>query len=971
MRSNLPSGTVTFLFTDIEGSTKLSQQYPSQWEMLRDRHHSLLQSAMDAQKGYIFQVVGDAFCVAFSSASEALNAALDAQRRLFNEDWSPAPIKVRMGIHTGTVQIKEDGQYVGYTVLAMTQRIMSAGHGGQILLSDVTRGLVEDTLPSGTELLDLGNKQLKDLLRPERLHQLSISELPTAFPPLKTLDAVRNNLPSQLTTFIGRENEIAQIKQKLESHRLVTLTGAGGTGKTRLSLQVAAELIDYFEDGIWFVELAPLANPELLSQTILSTIGVREQTGKTPLEVLKEYLHEKQLLIVLDNCEHLVEASARVTNTLLKSAPDVKILASSREALGIAGEVSYPVQSLSLPDPKHLPAIEQLLQYEAVRLFIDRALLVSPHFTVDKETLQFIAQICFRLDGIPLAIELAAARVKILSVEEISSRLDDRFRLLTGGARTALPRQQTLRALIDWSYDLLSDQERLLLMRLAVFAGGWTLEAAEEICSGAGIESFEALDLLTQLNNKSLVNVVGQWQGKKARYRLLESIRQYSIEKLQESGEDALIHERHFDYYRQMIKQAELELFSSKGLIWFVWLEVEWDNLRAAVEWSLEKHPGAGLDLVNSLGYLVYQARVNSMSEMDNWLSQLVGHPDNLTKTAQRAEGLLHWAVYVGAAGLYDLAELPSMAQAMLEESLTIFEELSDKSGLAHGYLIQGDFSVDSNTGLSSYQKAVNLFRETSEQPWIAHTLLHIGQYINSLEYANRISYLEEALSIYRQLKYVPGIIEVLKQIGAIEVRMGNFKLAHERLDEGFSIFQEYASSLGNTRTMSYDLGDLAFYEGNYGLARKYYEDSLSWADENGLGSLSPGVWAKLRLAYLFSRHGEGENRFPFFREALFFFKAIGFTGGVIFTVEGIASLAVAQRKYGKAACLLAWANTTRGKSGNHRPPVEQASVEHDLAVIRRNLNDSDFSARSEMGSAMTTEQAIDCALSLNSLTSL
>jgi len=413
---------------------------------------------MDTYHGYVFQIIGDAFCVAFHSASDALNAALHAQRLLQSESWSTAPVHVRMGIHTGPAQLNDNSDqiiYLGYTTLVSTQRIVSAGHGRQVLISGATHALLRGVLPADTELLDLGERRLKDLLRPEHLYQLQAPGLSSTFPPLKTLEAYRNNLPVQLTSFIGRENEITEIKQELKVHHLITLIGPGGTGKTRLSLQVAADLLDQFPHGVWFIELAPLTDPDLIPQTILSAIGISEQSGN-PLALLREYLREKKSLIVLDNCEHLLEASANVANALLIAAPNLKVLASSREALGVKGELSYPVPSLSLPDIKHLPVLEQFSQYEAVRLFIERALLVAPHFSVDNHNAPFIAQICYRLDGIPLAIELAAARVKILSVDQISARLDDRFRLLTGGARTLLPRQQTLRALIDWSYDLLS-----------------------------------------------------------------------------------------------------------------------------------------------------------------------------------------------------------------------------------------------------------------------------------------------------------------------------------------------------------------------------------------------------------------------------------------------------------------------------------------------------------------------------------
>jgi hypothetical protein len=375
--------------------------------VLLARHHEILNQSIQAHNGFVFEVVGDSFAAAFQSAGDALRASLEAQRRLHQEAWSPAPIKVRMGIHTGLAQPVHNSLqtgYSGYATLALTQRVMSAGHGGQILLSGAIHALVQDALPEDCDLLDLGVRRLKDLLRPEHLYQLTVSGLPGTFPPLKTLDFFPNNLPVQLTTFVGREREIKEIKQQLNEHRLITLTGSGGTGKTRVCLQVAADLIDHFDHGVWFVELAPLTHPEWIPQTIVSVIGIRDQPGKTSIESLKEYLHKKKLLILLDNCEHLVEASAKVAHELLTAAPDLKILASSREALGVTGELLYPIPSLSLPDIKQLPAIEDLAQYESVQLFTNRVRLVDPRIILDETNAPFIAQICYRLDGIPLAI---------------------------------------------------------------------------------------------------------------------------------------------------------------------------------------------------------------------------------------------------------------------------------------------------------------------------------------------------------------------------------------------------------------------------------------------------------------------------------------------------------------------------------------------------------------------------------------
>jgi predicted ATPase/class 3 adenylate cyclase len=589
-----PTGTVTFLFTDIEGSSAIAQEYPEQWETLRARHNAILQAAADAFKGYVFQIVGDAVCIAFHSASDALQAALDAQWMLQNEPWPSTPIRVRMGIHTGAAQLNNTSAqivYLGYTTLVSTQRIMSAGYGGQVLISGTTYALARDSLPGNTELIDLGERRLKDLLRPEHLYQLQAPGLLSTFPPLNTLDAYVNNLPVQITSFIGREKEIVEVKQKLKEYHLVTLVGPGGTGKTRLSLQVAADLLNQFPYGVWFIELAPLTDPSLIPQTILSAIGIADQPGMTPLELLLDYFQDKKALIVLDNCEHLLDASAQMANSLLNSAPGLKILASSREMLGVRGEAAYLVPSLSLPDIKHLPQIEQLSQYEAVRLFIDRALLVSPHFSVDRSNAPFLAQICHRLDGIPLAIELAAARVRMLSLEQISARLDNRFQLLTGGARTLLPRQQTLRALIDWSYDLLTEQERFLLCQLSVFAGGWTLEAAEEICSGTGpddLSAYDVLDLLSQLVNKSLVMVGEQTKslpaGGLVRYRMLETIREYARDKLSAAGNPENLRQRHLAYFTRLAAQAGPELYRSNQAVWLDKLDAELDNFRRALE---------------------------------------------------------------------------------------------------------------------------------------------------------------------------------------------------------------------------------------------------------------------------------------------------------------------------------------------------------------------------------------------------
>ena len=408
---------------------------------------------MDAQHGYVFQIIGDAFCVAFNTAGEALQGAAKAQNDLYAENWGNIPIKVRIGIHTGRADVQDGGEYNGYLSLSRVQRLMSAGSGGQTLLSQATQELVRDELPANVFFRDMGEHRLKDLIRSEHIYQLNLDGLPVDFPPIKTLDIYRHNLPVQMTSFIGREKEMSEIKQALMEHHLVTLTGTGGAGKTRLSLQVGADLIDEYSDGVWFVDLAPLSDPAFVPQAIAAALNVRE-AGATPLmDLLVNYVQHREMLIVLDNCEHLVEASARAADLLLRAAPHLKMIATSREGLGIAGEKTLYVPSLSFSNIRH-PSPASLSQYEATRLFIDRALLVQPHFAVTNDNAPAVAQICSWLDGIPLAIETGGSAGQSHVARTNSARLDDSFRLLTGGSRTALPRRQTLQAMIDWSWEL-------------------------------------------------------------------------------------------------------------------------------------------------------------------------------------------------------------------------------------------------------------------------------------------------------------------------------------------------------------------------------------------------------------------------------------------------------------------------------------------------------------------------------------
>ena len=606
--TDLPTGTITFLYTDIEGSTRLWEQQPDAMQRALERHDAILRGAIGSNGGQVFRTVGDALCAAFPTAPQAVAAAAQAQRGLYAEDWAlESPLRVRIALHTGAAEL-QGGDYVGGS-LNRIGRLLPVCHGGQVLLTQAVEQLGRDRLPEGTRLLDLGQQRFRDLAQPERVFQLVIAGLPERFPPLKTLDAFLNNLPLQLTSFIGRQKELEEVRQRLASFRLLTLTGPGGTGKTRLALQAAASAIESFADGAWLVELAPLADPVLVPQNIASTFGLRENPGQTLIELVADYLHGRNLLLVLDNCEHLIEACAQAADRLLHACPDVKILVSSREALGIDGEATYRVPPLSLPDAYELQEYEQLARYESVQLFVERAKAVNSHFSLTPKNAPAVRRICQRLDGIPLALELAAARLKLFSAEQIAARLDDRFRLLTGGSRTALPRQQTLGAMIDWSYELLSEPEKALFRRLSVFAGGWSFEAAEAVCTGEVdgglvIEPVEVLDLLAQLVNKSLVLV--DEQGEESRYHFLETVRQYASEKLVASGEAAQVRYRHMIFFAgQASQDHDRYLQFSPGLYRrMAWLERELDNLRLAQEWALEHNLDLALQIMADTYFL-------------------------------------------------------------------------------------------------------------------------------------------------------------------------------------------------------------------------------------------------------------------------------------------------------------------------------------------------------------------------------
>jgi predicted ATPase/class 3 adenylate cyclase len=828
MTGQFPTGTVTFLFTDIEGSTKLAREYPEEMLALLARHHELLRRAVQTHDGYVFQTVGDSFAVAFHAAGDALMAAYEAQRLLHEEVWAPAAIRARMGIHTGAALLNDAAApivYSPYATLASTQRIMSAGHGGQVLISATTQELVRDNLPRDVSLRDLGERRLKDLVGPQHIYQLIMPGLPAEFPPLKTLEAYRHNLPMQLSSFIGREKEIAEIRQSVLTHRLVTLTGVGGTGKTRLALQVAADLLDQFPDGVWFANLAPISDPDLIPRAILSAMDIPEHPGVTAWQLLMDYVRERNLLLIMDNCEHLIEACAKLADAALRHAPGVSVLATSREALGIQGELTRPVPSLTMPDVKELPAAGQLSQYESVELFVERATLVQPHFRLTDQNSRSVAEICFRLDGIPLALELAAARARALDIDVIAKRLDDRFRLLTGGSRTALERHQTLRATIDWSYNLLSAEERLLFSRLSLFVGGWTLEAAEQACVLDG-ETLDVLNLLTQLVDKSLAILDGP------RYRMLETTRQYASEKLLESEDVEKLRDRFLTYFLDLAEEADPQLRGPHLIEWLGRLVPEIDNLRAALEWAIgtgQTHTALQMTIRVSWFWSIRSEH----SEALGWLERVLALPDTPQFPALRAYALTQLAIHIY------LQIGPRAARPAVEQALAIARPQGDKWNIARGLGLLGlllGIEQDYERAKVALAESMAFFREVQDEWSYAVDLMWLGwgAYKND-DAAAALSLNEQALAEFRRLgdRYFECV--TLGGIGSVLTKQGDWAGALVALRESLILSRRLGSKFESAYRL-WRLAEVAQGAGHSARAVRLY-----WACKSALHSV--GAW--------------------------------------------------------------------------------------------------------------------------------
>ena len=896
----LPSGTVTFLFTDIEGSTQLWEKQPEAMKSALARHDLILREAVEANHGYFIKKTGDGVHAVFSTALDAIHASVQAQCNL-QAPLSDLEIKVRMGVHTGEAELR-DGDYYGQS-LNRAARIMSVGHGGQILLSAITAGLVREQLTQNTSIKDLGEHRLKGLSNPEHLWQLITPELPIDFPALQSLSNLPNNLPIQLTSFIGREKEIADLKTFLKTARLVTLTGSGGTGKTRLSLEVGAEMLTNFPNGVWLVELAPLSDSAQIIPTLALTFGLSENSFSPLATQVMDYLRDKNTLVLLDNCEHLIQACARLVNDLLHQCAGMRILASSREVLGIPGEIAY-----------HTPS---LAGNESLRLFVERACATNSNFNLNAGNTPFIAQICDRLDGIPLAIELAAARTRSLSPEQIAARLDDRFRLLVGGSRIALPRQQTLRALIDWSYDLLSDDERQLFCIASVFVGGWTLEALEAIA----VEP-NTLDHLEQLVNKSLV--VTEERTNEMRYFMLETIRQYAREKLFDVKQASTVRDRHFSYFDELAEKLWDAFRSQKYSLWRARAEDESENLRAALEWGMQHNPEAALNFASN--FLLISGLMGNVGEKRDLLKSALKNvrsvppvegEANLSRQVIIAKALFSQAM-VGMSG----ESLPKVTQ-YLQEAISISRLTGDQRILGYSlemYSIVSQFN-HAPGGAEAAQEGLTILSGINDRWGMTIGFMNMTRIASSSGDMNAKQKYYELLTA--GIREVPLSLQggmFYLSMGFSERGQGNYDLAKQHFENGLTVFRQLHNKNFENVMLS-ELGHLTRMGGDFTRAREIYKQTITG-------------WYEL-----------------------------GARPAVAHQLECYAFIAIAEGQPTRASQLLGAAEALRAKVQSPMADDERVEYDQSVARLRSMLAEKDFNSLWAGGRAMSMEQAIQFAL--------
>lgn len=902
-----------FLFTDIEGSTRLWERDAHTMRLALECHDGILAHVMAAHDGHIFKTIGDAFCVAFDDASDALHAALDAQRELLvaERNGTVPPLRVRMAIHAGEAEEK-DGDFFG-PALSRVNRLLDAGHGGQILVSSAAKASLDGTLPEGVEMRDLGERRLKDLPGSERIFQIAAADLPSTFPPIRTLDPRAGNLPAWPTPFIGRESEVAEVSRRVrEEARLLTLTGPGGTGKTRLALRAAESLVDEFEDGVFFVPLASIADHRLVASSIAKALGLAESGDLTPSDRVKAYLRGKEALLVLDNFEHLTGAAILISE-LLSECPKLKVLATSRSLLHLYGEQEHPVPPLSLPGDGGSRSIENLSGCESVRLFEERARAVRAGFRLDEGNAEAVAGICRRLDGLPLAIELAAARGRLLSPSDILARLD---RMPDSGARDIPERHRSIRKAIGWSHAMLDDAEQTLFRRLGVFAGGFTLDSAATVCDGEA--SGDTHILVESLLDKSLIRIPeendGAGENGGPRFSMLRTVREYAIECLEESGESEAVKRAHAECFLELAERGEAELKGPRQTEWMDRLETEHDNLRAALAWSLESDGETPLRISGSLGH--FWSMRGHITEGRSWLEEALAKgvhaPATLRAKALNGAGIL-------AMDHGDLVR----AAPLLEEGLALSREAGYAEGVACAL---SDLSLTASHGGDSPR---------------AEALA------------------EEALALYREIGDTWGITNSLIALAYAKNCLGDRESAMELLEESLALSRETGEKQSVAIALN-NLGYVSLLHGEPERAAVYLEECLALSRELGVGGVYTVSMCNLGWACLI--RGEHEKAENLLKESLILSREMEDKIAIAECLEGLAGVAGVIGATGAAARLWGAAEALREETAPLSPD-EKSLREPYLEAARSTLPETAWAGAWEKGRNMTLEEAVAFAL--------
>jgi predicted ATPase/class 3 adenylate cyclase len=952
---DLPTGTITLLFTDIEGSTHLLQQLGGRYAELLTACRHLLRTAFHTYGGQEVDTQGDALFAVFTRASDALGAAVAAQRALVTYAWPEAVVvRVRMGLHTGAPARLAEG-YVGLD-LHYAARIMSAAHGGQVLLSQTTRDLVAHELPAGVRLHDLGQHRLKDFEHPVHLYQMALADLPSNLSPPRTLGSPHASLPVPPTALIGRQHEVTTLVQRLRRQdvRLVTLTGAGGTGKTRLGIHVAAELQDLFAGGIYFVSLAPITEAALVMPTIAQALGVREGTGQPLLMRLAEVLQPQPVLLFLDNFEQVVDAASQVAD-LLTAYPQLKVLVTSREVLHVRAEHEFVVPALALPDPAHLPTLAALARFPSVALFLQRAQAVQPEFQLTMTNAPAVAAICVHLDGLPLAIELAAARMKLLSPQALLARLGQRLAMLTSGSRDVPTRQQTLRNTIAWSYHLLDAWEQRLFRWLSVFVGGCTLQAAEAVCARADFAAGQVLEGIASLVDKSLLQrLETTGEGSEEPYlRMLETIREYGQEVLTEHGEGTIARQAHADYFCRVAEEAESALQGPQLIPWLERLERAHDNLRAALRWALASDRAAmALRLGTALErfWVIRGHRNEGLAFLER---ALAGSADVATEV--RARALLVAARLTFAQSNYTRGE------GLAQESLALFRQLGDRPGIALSLdrlgtaaWRRGDFAA----ARVLMEEALALFRAIDDQGRVAWLLFTLGL-LNTKqgEYSRACALFEDSVALFTQLGNKRGIAAALTQLaGTFFVSQAEPRRIDPLLQEGFALQQEVGDQEG-LAVSSLLLGWIALTHDDLATAHTRAEEGLTlyrkMEHREGVAE------ALCLLGKVAVARGDYAAARRLYDESLTMAREIGDQELIASGLAGLARVVAGQGEPAWAVRLWGSAEALRDAIGAPLQPVERADYEQAVAAARDHLGDSAFVAAWAQGRTMTAAQVL------------